>query len=68
MQAEPDDDLVLQTIEAGGAASADDICAHLKTLWLKGHKPGMAKGPRSFGWFVAPGSTSAIYARRKMSG
>jgi hypothetical protein len=52
MRAEPDDNLVLQTIEAGGGASADDICAHLKTLWLKGHKPGMAKGPRSFGWFV----------------
>ena len=53
MQAEPDDNLVLQTIEAGGGASADDICAHLKALWLKGRKPGTAKGPRGFGWFVA---------------
>jgi hypothetical protein len=52
MQDEPDDNLVLQVIEAGGGASADDICAHLKTLWLKGCKPGKAKGPRRFGWFV----------------
>ena len=53
MQEEPDDNLVLQVIDAGGRASAEDICAHLKTLWLKGHKAGGAKGPRSFGWFVS---------------
>jgi len=53
MQEEPDDNLVLQVIEGGGGASADDICAHLETLWLKGHRPGKAKGPRGFGWFVA---------------
>jgi hypothetical protein len=53
MQSDPDDNLVLQVIEAGGGASADDICLHFKTLWVSGHKPGKAKGPRSFGWFVA---------------
>ena len=49
---EPDEGIVIETIEAGGGASADDICAHLKALWLKGCKPGKAKGPHGFGWFV----------------
>lgn len=53
MQAEPDESIVIETIEAGGGASVDDICGHLKALWLKGCKPGKAKGPRGFGWFVA---------------
>jgi hypothetical protein len=53
MAEEPDDNLVLQVLEAGGGASAADICAHLKALWLKGCKAGRAKGPRGFGWFAA---------------
>lgn len=53
MGEEPDENLVVQVIEAGGGASADDICTHIKTLWLKGHKSGTAKGPRTFGWFIA---------------
>lgn len=53
MQEEPDDHLILQVIEAGGGVSAKDISAHFKALWLKGCKPGTARGPRSFGWFPA---------------
>jgi hypothetical protein len=53
MQSEPDDDLVRKVLEAGGGASAEDICAHLAVLWAKGCKPGRSKGPKSFGWFVA---------------
>jgi hypothetical protein len=53
MDEEPDDDLVLSVLEAGGGASAEDICRHLNVLWLKGRKPGRRAGPGGFGWFIA---------------
>jgi hypothetical protein len=53
MSEKPDDELVVQVIEAGLGASAADICGHFKTLYLHGRKRGSAKGPRGFGWFVA---------------
>jgi hypothetical protein len=67
MQAEPDDNLVLQTIEASGGASGDDICTHLKALWLKGGSPALGKVQGASGGSLrSPGSTSAICARWKM--
>jgi hypothetical protein len=53
MQETPDDALVIDTLEAGCGFPADDICTHLKALWVKGCKTGKAKGPHTFGWFVA---------------
>src|ERR1017187_1748794 len=52
-ESEPDDNLVVEVLKAGGGASARDICDHLNTVWLRGHRPGRAKGPRTFGWFIA---------------
>jgi hypothetical protein len=53
MDEEPDDNLVLEVLEAGGGAAADDICRHLDVLWHKGRKPGKPAGPHTFGWFIA---------------